>query len=140
MSQRVLIEELNNQLAAEYQAIIQYIDYSATVNGPQRQQLVAFFQAEIPDEQLHAQYLADKISVLGGNPTTSAKSVPHSSDAHQQLEYVLEAENKAVAGYTKLITLAEEAGEIGIRVQMENFIMDETNHRDETRKILEGNW
>ncbi|HZP81027.1 MAG TPA: ferritin-like domain-containing protein [Chthonomonadaceae bacterium] len=140
MSKEALIAAMNDQLSAEYQAIIQYIQYSAVVSGPHRPELVSFFRAEIPDEQGHAQYLADKISALGGEPTTTAKPIPHSTDARQLLEYVLEAETQAVAAYTNLIKLAEEAGEIGIRVQLENFVTDESTHRDETLKILQGRW
>ncbi|MCS6776315.1 MAG: ferritin-like domain-containing protein [Chloroherpetonaceae bacterium] len=138
MSKEVLIEALNDQLAAEYQAMIMYLHYAAVVTGPHRPELVGFFQPEVAGEQVHAQYLAEKISALGGIPTTTPKPVPHSTDARQLLEYVLEAEKKAIAAYTRIIQLADEAGEIGIRVQIENFLQDETHHRDETQKILEG--
>jgi bacterioferritin len=138
MSKESLIEAMNEQLAAEYQAMIMYLHYSAVVTGPYRPELISFFQPEIPGEQVHCQYLADKISAMGGTPTTAPKPVPHSSDAKKLLQYVLEAEENAVAAYAHLIKLAEEMGEIGIRVQMENFLQDETHHRDETKKILQG--
>jgi len=64
-----LIQGLNDDLAGEYNAIISYMQYSAKVTGPYRPQLVEFFQGEIPDEQGHAQFLADKIATLGGEPT-----------------------------------------------------------------------
>ena len=140
MSKEALIAAMNDQLSAEYQAIIQYLQYSAVVTGPHRPELVAFFRAEIPDEQMHAQYLADKIAALGGKPTTDAKPVPTADDTRKLLENVLEAETEAIAAYTKLIELADQAGEVGIRIQMENFVQDESTHRDETMKILRGAW
>jgi bacterioferritin len=140
MSRDALIQAMNDQLSAEYQAIIQYIQYSAVVTGPHRPELVSFFQKEIPDEQAHAQYLADKVSAMGGTPTTTAKPVPQSDDPQQMLENVLTGEKEAIAAYTRLIQLADEADEIGIRIQLENFVMDETTHRDETHKILQGRW
>jgi bacterioferritin len=140
MSKEALIEAMNEQLSAEYQAIIQYLQYSAIVTGPHRPELVTFFQQEIPDEQKHAQYLADKISSLGGTPTTVAKPVPPGTTPRELLENVLQAETEAVAAYTKLIDMAEKAGEIGIRIQMETFVGDESTHRDETLKILQGRW
>lgn len=138
MSKDALITAMNDQLSAEYQAVIQYIHYSAIVTGPNRPELVTFFQSEIPDEQGHAQYLADKISSLGGVPTTVAKPVPPGVTAQELLQNVFEAESEAVAAYTKLIDLADKAGEIGIRIQLENFVQDESTHRDETQKILRG--
>jgi hypothetical protein len=38
----------------------------------------ALFQAEIGAEQGYAQFLADKIAALGGEPTTEPRPVPHS--------------------------------------------------------------
>jgi bacterioferritin len=140
MSKQALIDAMNDQLSAEYQAIIQYLQYSAVVTGPYRPELVTFFQSEIPGEQVHAQYLADKISALGGTPTTTAKPVPMATETRELLQNVVEAEEEAVAAYTRLIQLADELGEIGIRIQMENFVQDESTHRDEIRKILQGRW
>ncbi len=137
-SVQTLIDAMNDQLTAEYQAIIMYNHYAAVVVGPYRPQLFAFFTAEIAGETLHAQYLADKISALGGIPATTAKPVPHASEAKQLLENVLAAEKEAIAAYANLIKLADEAGEIGVRVQMENFLQDESHHRDETAKILQS--
>jgi bacterioferritin len=140
MSKETLIEAMNDQLAAEYQAIIQYMHYSAVVTGPHRPELVTFFRSEIPDEQGHAQYLADKIAALGGIPTTTPKPVAHETDARAMLQQILEAETQAMAAYGRLIQLADAAGETGIRIQMENFLQDESSHRDETQKILQGKW
>jgi bacterioferritin len=138
MSKQVLIDAMNAQLAAEYQALIMYIHYASVVVGPYRPELVGFFTAEIAGETLHAQYLADKISALGGVPTTTSAPVPHATDARELLEYVKAAEQKAIDAYAHIIKLADELGEIGIRVQMENFLQDETHHRDETAKILQS--
>jgi bacterioferritin len=140
MSKEALVEAMNAQLSAEYQAVIQYLQYAAVVTGPNRPELANFFRSEINEEIVHAQYLADKIAALGGVPTTDAAPVKHASDARELLENVLEAEIQAINSYKNIIALAEEAGEIGIRVQMENFLMDETSHRDETMKILQGRW
>jgi bacterioferritin len=140
LDKQELIDAMNEQLSAEYQAVIQYIQYSAVVTGPHRPELVAFFRAEIPDEQMHAQYLADKIAALGGMPTTSARPVQSSADPRELLQFVYEAENQAIQAYTRLIELADKHGETGIRIQMENFVQDENTHRDETMKILKGRW
>ena len=70
-----LIKGLNEDLAGEYNAIISYLTYSAKVTGPYRPQLVAFLQSEIPDEQAHAQYLADKIASLDGEPSVEPSPV-----------------------------------------------------------------
>src|SRR5271157_3634032 len=69
LDKQALIDGLNSDLAGEYAAIIQYTQYAATVTGPFRESLRTMFMAEVPDEQRHAQYLADQIAFLGGTPT-----------------------------------------------------------------------
>ena len=66
MDKTQLIDLLNKDLAEEYSAIIQYITYAARATGPYRLQLSQFYLAEVADEQMHAQFLANKIVALGG--------------------------------------------------------------------------
>lgn len=133
-----LIEGLNADLAGEYNAIISYTQYSAKVTGPYRPQLVQFLQAEIPDEQRHAQYLADKIASLGGTPVVEPKPVRTSDDTREMLEFIYQAEAKTVENYRARIDEAEAAGEVGLKVQLEEMLSDETTHRDEVKKMLDG--
>jgi bacterioferritin len=70
MDKQKLINKLNEDLANELSAIIQYITFSAQVTGPFRPQLASFFLKEVPDEQGHAEFLANKVVALGGVPTT----------------------------------------------------------------------
>src|SRR5512144_2147246 len=105
-----LIEGLNQDLAGEYQAILTYIQYSAKLTGPYRRELRALFQAEIGDEQGHAQFLADKIAALGGEPTTEPRAVPVANQPREMLERVLAAEEQAVADYNARIRQADAFG------------------------------
>jgi bacterioferritin len=138
VTMKELIAGLNEDLAGEYNAIISYLQYSARVSGPYRPQLVQFLQGEIPDEQMHAQYLADKIVALGGEPTVEPRPVKTSADTRQMLEYIYEAEDATIEAYRKRIDQAEALGEIGLKVQLEDMLNDETTHRDEVKKILDG--
>ena len=67
VDRQALVDALNGDLAGEFQAIIMYIQYSAKLTGPFRNELRNFFQSEIADEQGHAQFLSDKIATLGGD-------------------------------------------------------------------------
>ena len=137
MSKDTLISALNDDLSNEYQAVIMYTTYSAQVKGPYRLELVSFFRGEIPDEQGHAQFLADKIVSLGGMPITTPAPVPPAETPKEMLERVVEAEKKAINGYTERSEQAREAGEVGLAVQLENMIVDETGHYEETKKLLD---
>jgi bacterioferritin len=131
-----LIDGLNQDLAAEYGAVIMYRTYASLTSGPYRIELKNFFESEIPDELGHAAFLADKIVALGGTPTTRADEVPHTTDNRQMLEHALKAEEDTLARYKKRLDQAEAAGEIAIKIQLEDLIVDESQHRDDIRRML----
>lgn len=131
-----LIDALNEDLAHELSAIIQYMTYAAKVSGPSRPELKGFFESEIPDETGHAQYLAGKIVALGGEPTTTPKPVPRAVSAKEMLEAILAAETDAHDRYAKRSAQAEALGMKGLQVQLEDMARDESEHRDETQRIL----
>ena len=136
MDKETLIDHLNEDLAGELGAIIQYITYAAKATGPFRPQLAEFFLAEIDDERGHAQYLANKIVALGGEPTTTPREVPAARGNQEMLEAVLTAEQRAVRDYTQRAEEADEYGDKGLVVELEDTVRDETNHLEETERIL----
>lgn len=136
MDKKALIDKLNEDLAGEYAAVIQYLTYAAQATGPYRPQLSDFFMAEVPDETAHAQYLANKIVALGGTPTTKASDVAAAKSNKEMLERVRDAEKKAIANYTERAQQAEEMGEKGLQVQLEDMVRDETGHYEETERML----
>ena len=135
---QTLIDGLNEDLAAEYQAVIMYRTYASLVSGPYRQELRAFFEGEIPDELMHAALLADKIVSLGGTPTVTPAPVPMATEAKEMLENALRAEVETIERYIKRVAQAEQAGEMAIKLQLENLIVDESTHRDDIRRTLLG--
>ena len=136
MDKQEMVKLLNEDLSGELGAMIQYITYAAKTTGPYRPQLSQFFLNEVPDEQAHAQYLANKIVALGGEPTTKAREVPNARSNREMVEAVLEAEKRAVGDYTKRAKQAEEFGDKGLVVQLEDIVNDETGHKEETERLL----
>jgi bacterioferritin len=136
MDKAQLVEHLNSDLAHEYAAIIQYLTYAAKISGPHRPELAKFFLAEVPEETAHAQFLANKIVSLGGEPTTRPMPVAEAHTEREMLERIVEAERLAVESYTARAQQAEAAGDKGLQVQLEDMVRDETEHLEETQRIL----
>jgi bacterioferritin len=136
---QTLIEGLNEDLAAEYQAVVMYRTYASLASGPNRVELRTFFEGEIPDELGHAAFLADKVVALGGIPRTDVPAIPMAEDNRQMLENALKAEVDTIARYTQRLEQAEQAGEIAVKIQLEDLIVDESQHRDDIRRMLK-NW
>ncbi len=133
---KTLVAHLNEDLAGELSAIIQYLTYAAKATGPYRPQLSQFFLAEVADEQLHAQFLANKIVALGGEPTTVPRAVPAARTNREMLRAVLAAERRATKDYTARAKEAEAVGDKGLAVQLEDMVRDESGHSEETERIL----
>jgi bacterioferritin len=138
VTRQMLIDGLNHDLAGEYQAMLMYIQYSAKLTGPYRRELRDLFQAEIADEQGHAQFLADKVASMGGEPATHPRAVPSAAHAKDMLENALAAEMQAITDYDERLRQAEEFGDIGLKVNLENQIADETRHKEELERVLSG--
>jgi bacterioferritin len=136
MDKQTLIDNLNGDLANELSAIIQYITYAAKATGPYRPQLSAFFLTEVADEQMHAQFLANKIVALGGEPTTVPAPVPAAAGNKAMLEEVLKAEIQAGKDYTQRAEEADAFGDKGLAVQLEDMVRDEMGHSEETERML----
>ncbi len=131
-----LVKKLNDDLAAELSAIVQYLTYSARVTGPYRPQLAQFLMEEISDEQGHAKFLAEKIVALGGTPTTVPTAVPRAESNRDMLEAVLTAEKEAIVNYGDRIEQAEAFGDKGLAVELEDMLADETHHAEQSKRIL----
>ena len=131
-----LLDGLNEDLRGEFQAVIMYRRFASMVQGPNRQELRAFFANEIPEELTHAQILADKISAMGGTPAAEPTPVRVVHEAKAMLQTALEAEIETIDRYVQRRKQAEEAGEYGLAVQFDDLIADETSHRDDLRQIL----
>ncbi|MFQ5894186.1 MAG: ferritin-like domain-containing protein [Nitrospinota bacterium] len=138
MSERnkeALIEGLNRDLAEELGTIVRYIQQAARARGALGHELRELLLKEVADEVRHAQYLADKIAILGGVPTVETAPFKETADAARMIEIDLVKEREAVVAYTERCRQAEAVGEIGLKVDLEGFIADETRHAEELERL-----
>lgn len=124
-------------LAHEYAAVIMYTYNAAVVSGMYRQVLKPFFQEESTDEIGHALYLSEKIKTLGGTPTTTPAKVKQLTDVKEMLEEALQNEKDTIERYEERKKQAEELGYTELVVTLEDFIADETGHKEEMQRLLE---
>ncbi len=85
---------------------------------------------------MHAQYLANKVASLGGDPVTTPRPVPAASTNKQMLEAVLAAEKQATIDYSERAEQAAAFGDKGLAVQLEDMVRDESGHAEETERIV----
>lgn len=133
---QTLIDGLNEDLANEYAAVIMYTYNASVLTGFNWQILKPAFEAEIEDESKHALYLSEKISILGGTPTTQPAKVEQLTDVKAMLEATMKAEEDTINRYKERIKQADKVGDIGLKVRLEDMIADETEHKEEMQRLL----
>lgn len=133
-----LIQGLNEDLAAEWGTIQRYTYQSAKSFGAVGAEIREMLEKEIPDEMGHAKYLTDVIVDLGGEPTTERATFEKPSSIKEMLELDLEKENQDVENYRSHAELADEMGQIELKVKLEEIASDEQRHAREINRILKG--
>jgi bacterioferritin len=135
---KALIAGLNEDLANELGAAILYLYQTSTASGWDGEELREFLAPEVTGEMTHAIFLAEKIAALGGKPTTQPVQHKCPKDVKGMLKYDLKLEREAIEGYRNRCAQADEAGEIGLRLKLEEIIVDETGHAEQLERILRG--
>src|SRR6266704_5851523 len=98
-SKEEIIRGLNEDLAREYKAIIQYVVFSSTLKGAEYGDIAEQLKKHASQELAHAIEVARQIDYLGGDPTVKGKEAEFSSDSKKMLEIDLLDEQKTIKNY-----------------------------------------
>ena len=112
------------------------VDVGGRTVGEVGKGLLVFLGVGHDDSEKEAEFLANKIVALGGVPTTQAAPVADAPNNRVMVEEVLKAERDAVKRYTERAKQADEIGDKGLAVQLEDMVRDESGHSEETERIL----
>src|SRR5687767_912993 len=130
-----LIDGLNGDLNRELEAVLRYIYHSATATSLLGHELREVLKADITGEVNHAVFLADKIAALGGEVKIQPSMPKKVKSAKQMLEEDVAAERSVVASYTERIQQAEEFGDKGLVIRLEDILAEETDHAEELERL-----
>jgi bacterioferritin len=132
-----LIGELNNDLAKEYSALIQYVQHAAVITGPQYDTIRAELAVHATEEHAHALSLSEQIDFIGGVPAVDVSRVYTSDDSKVMLEQDLDGELDAIARYRERIGQAEMLQEYGLRRALEDILIVEEEHARDLQNALD---
>lgn len=135
-SKEEIIRGLNDDLAREYQAIIQYVVFSSTLKGAEYGDIAEELKIHASEELSHALEVAKQIDYLGGEPTVVGKEAGHSDDSKTMLEIDLKAEQETIKNYRDRIRQAEAAGEFALSEKLRTIIAQEQDHEIELKDAL----
>jgi bacterioferritin len=131
-----LINDLNDDLAREYQTIIAYVVYSQTLKGAAYMAIAGELEKHASEELAHAITIAKHIDYLGGKPTVSARPVKQTDDATEILKADLENENETVRNYRQRVQQCEKLGEYGIAEDIREILRQEQEHQSDLATAL----
>ena len=131
-----IIRGLNEDLAREYKAIIQYVVFSATLKGPEYGDIAEQLKIHASQELAHALEIARQIDYLGGEPTVKGKDAETSEDSKTMLEIDLKAEQDTIMNYRERIRQAEITGEYALSEKLRQIIAEEQDHEIDLKDAL----
>lgn len=136
MADQELLDGLNQQLNREVTTFLRYMLQAASIKGAEYESVRKMYLEEVTDEVEHAQYLANQIEMLGGEPTLDPDLTPPPGDVREMLTQDAAEEQKDVQNYKKLASLADEADLVALKNAMEEQAVDEDEHGQEMKRLL----
>src|SRR6476661_784019 len=131
-----IIKGLNEDLAREYKAIIQYVVFSSTLKGAEYGDIAEQLKVHASEELAHALEVARQIDYLGGDPTVKVKDAEYSQDSKKMLEIDLKQEQETIKNYRERIRQAERSGEFALSEALRDIIVQEQDHEIDLRDAL----
>lgn len=130
-----LIDGLNDDLNRELAAVLRYLYHSATATSLLGHELRELLKGDIAGELEHAVFLADKITALGGEVVIRPSMPKKVKSAKEMLEDNAAAEREIVASYAQRIKQAEEFGDKGLAIRLEDILAEETEHAEALERL-----
>ena len=131
-----LVQGLQEDIAREYKAIIQYIIFSQKLDGARYMEIARILEGHAHEELNHAIAVAKQLDYFGAYPVHEPDPVIVSEDNDEMLWADLAAEDETVANYRERIIQAQALGEFALAEILQEIIKDEQDHQIELAAAL----
>jgi bacterioferritin len=131
-----LTEMMNQAIAGELQAIVQYMWHHIMVKGLNSASLMEVFEEIAEEEMKHAERIAERLFYFDVNPTTKPTPIAVGGSPEQMLQADTKAEEEAITLYKEIIKQAASEGDDTTRLLFEEILADEERHHDTFTTLL----
>jgi bacterioferritin len=131
-----LIQGLQEDLAREYKAIIQYVIYSQKLDGARYMSIATELEQHAHEELDHAIAVSRQLDYFGAYPVHEPKAVQVSEENEEMLWFDLQAEDETIANYRTRIRQAQELGEFALAEVLQEIVKQEQDHQIELASAL----
>jgi bacterioferritin len=136
--QTAVIDALNRARSAEIGAILQYMSQHYELADKDYGSIAADLKLIAIDEMRHAEMLAERILVLGGEPTSEPDARPKKNQKIAELlAFDVAAEEQAIVDYNESLEECRAGKDRVSAAAFEQLIDDEQVHLDHLRNLLE---
>lgn len=136
MTKAEFIENLNTDLQTEFQSIVQYVQHSATIKGPEYGSIVEEMANHLSQELQHAMTLAHQIDFLGGTPSVHVPGIPDQPDGAAALKADLDLEERQLQRYRDRVAEAAELGLPDVAEALRPLLTQTQDHVIDLRDAL----
>jgi len=134
---RELLDLLNQSVAREIQVSVQYMWQHVLCKGVKGYAVRDVFKKFAIEEMKHAEAFAERLSYLGGIPTTKPTPIFVGETLKQMLTADRKDEEGAIALYRKGIEAAAKAGDTTTEALFQDTLKEEEEHHDVFCSLLE---
>lgn len=124
-----LIQGLQDDLAREYKAVIQYVIFSQKLDGARYMDIASELEKHAHEELDHALAVARQLDYFGEYPVHQPKPVQVSEENEDMLWFDLQAEDDTVRNYRERIRQAEELEEYALAEVLQGIVQQEQDHQ-----------
>lgn len=133
-SEKKILKLLNQALSDELGAIYQYMWHHFHGQGIESASIRELFKEAAMDEMKHAEELAERITLLGGDPTHQPGPVKFGGDLRKMMKDDLESEEEAIEFYRQAVKQCDD--DPTTRRLFETLLESEERHADTWRTLL----
>lgn len=132
-----LKELLNKAIAREMQVSIQYMWQHVLWKGIKGFAIKDELKKIAIAEMKHAEEIAERLSYLGGEPTTKPEPIFVGKNLKEMMEQDKKDEENAIELYREIIDVANSENDITTARLFRRILQDEEEHHDFFKGILE---
>jgi bacterioferritin len=131
-----LTQLLNQAIAGELQAIVQYMWHHVMVKGMNSSSLADVFEDISVEEMKHAEKIAERLFYFDVTPTTKPTPIAVGGDTTQMLTADVKAEEDAITLYKEIIKQAISEGDDTTHHLFTEILAAEERHHDTFTTLL----
>ncbi|UCG29132.1 MAG: ferritin-like domain-containing protein [candidate division WOR-3 bacterium] len=137
MASKEMLDMLNKAIARELQVTIQYMWQHVMWKGVKGFSVKDELKSIGITEMKHAEEIAERLTYLGGTPTTKPEPIFVGGTLKEMIEHDKKDEEGAIQMYKDLIKMADKEGDEVTKRMFQKILADEEEHHDTFSGLLE---